>query len=148
MEERLEERPIAQRLQAARRWFEEGLLASMEAAGEEPVSLAQASVFAYLDPEGTSIAELARRAGAARQSVHQAVHDLVGRGLLHFEPDPGSRRRRLVRMTPEGERRHRRALSMLEQMEQALAERIGHARVDALRTALEADWADPPLVVA
>lgn len=137
-------RHLPQLLGDARRWFEEGLSAAMEAGGDAPVSPTQAQLFAVLDEEGTTVSELARRMGVTRQTAHQAVHGLVAAGLLEQVPDPASARRRLIRRTREGERAHRRAGRVLEQMEEQLAERIGREGVDALRAALEAPWGPPP----
>ncbi|GAA1565052.1 hypothetical protein GCM10009678_55100 [Actinomadura kijaniata] len=141
-------RNLPQLFADARRWFEDALLASMREAGERPVTVAQASVFGALDAEGTPASELARRMGVTRQTVHQAVHGLIAMGLLEQVPDPASARSRLVRMTAEGERVHRRARATIAILEGALAERIGTAAVDALRDALTVPWGEPPLVPA
>ncbi|MEV4502163.1 MarR family winged helix-turn-helix transcriptional regulator [Streptomyces klenkii] len=138
-------RNLPQLLGDARRWFEEGLLAALEAGGAAPVSPTQAQLFAALDDQGTTISELARRMGVTRQTVHQAVHGLVAAGLLEQTPDPASARQRLIRRTGEGERAHRQAGLILEQLEEQLAERIGREQADALRTALEAPWGQPPV---
>ncbi|MEW2294212.1 MarR family transcriptional regulator [Streptomyces sp. NPDC006743] len=132
----------------ARRWFEDALLASLEAAGEQPVTTAQASVFAMLDSEGTTVSELARRMGVTRQTAHQAAHGLIGMGLLEQVPDPRSARRRLIRRTAEGQRVHERAQATIDVVESVLAERIGAAGVRSLWQGLTADWGEPPLVAA
>ncbi|GGL66480.1 hypothetical protein GCM10010129_07420 [Streptomyces fumigatiscleroticus] len=132
----------------AKRWFDEALMASMSAAGERPLTAAQGQVFAALDTEGTTVAELARRLGVTRQTAHQAVHALLGMGLLEQVPDPSSARNRLIRITAEGTRAHRRAQSVLALVEAALAERIGKDCVDALRHALTLPRGEPPLVEA
>ncbi|WP_030931574.1 MarR family winged helix-turn-helix transcriptional regulator [Streptomyces sp. NRRL S-646] len=137
---------LPQLLAEAKRWCDDALLASMEAAGEQPVTVAQAAVFATLDEQGTTISELARRNSVTRQTVHQAVHGLIGMGLLEQASDPASARRRLIRPTGEGVRVHRRAQVALAVIERELAERIGTAAVGALRQALEAPWGEPPLV--
>ncbi|MEV8020122.1 MarR family transcriptional regulator [Streptomyces sp. NPDC086554] len=135
---------LPQLLGAARRWFDDALLAALEGAGATPVSPTQAQLFAVLDEEGTTVSELARRMGVTRQTAHQAVHGLVSAGLLEQTPDPESARRRLIRRTPEGERVHRRAERILDGLEDQLAERIGRSAVAALRAALEAPWGRPP----
>lgn len=137
---------LPQLLTDAKRWFDDALLSSMQAAGERPVTVAQAAVFANLDAGGTSISELARRIGTTRQSVHQAVHGLIGMGLLKQVPDPTSARSRLVRTTPAGARAHERALRMIATIEGVLAERIGADAVNALRDGLDCDRGAPPLV--
>ncbi|MFJ3207321.1 MarR family winged helix-turn-helix transcriptional regulator [Streptomyces flaveolus] len=135
-------------LAGAKRWFDDALMASMRAAGEQPLSSAQGQVFALLDPEGTTVAELARRLGVTRQTAHQAVHGLLALGLLEQVPDPSSARNRLIRITAEGVRVHRRAQATLAVIEDALAERIGAEAATALRTALTLPRGEPPVVGA
>ncbi|GGT85619.1 MULTISPECIES: MarR family winged helix-turn-helix transcriptional regulator [Streptomyces] len=137
-------RNLPQLLGDARRWFEEGLLAALEAAGAMPVTPTQAQLFAVLDDRGTTVSELARRMGVTRQTAHQAVHGLIAAGLLDQTPDPASARRRLIRRTESGERTHRQAVAILERLEEQLADRIGRETVAALRTALETPWGPPP----
>ncbi|MHC3469441.1 MarR family winged helix-turn-helix transcriptional regulator [Streptomyces sp. 7R007] len=132
----------------SRRWFEDALFASMEAAGEQPVTSTQAAVFARLDPEGTTVSELARRIGVTRQTAHQVVHALIGMGLLEQTPDPDSARRILIRTTSEGLRVHERAQATIVVIESVLADRIGAPAVAALHQTLTADWGEPPLVTA
>ncbi|MFE9393974.1 MarR family winged helix-turn-helix transcriptional regulator [Streptomyces flavidovirens] len=141
-------RNLPQLLIEAKRWFDDALLASMRAAGEQPVTVAQAAVFATLDDEGTTVSELARRIGVTRQTAHQAVHGLIGMGLLEQVPDPASARSRLIRATDEGVRVHRRAQATLAVIEDVLAERIGIAAVTALREVLTTPLGEPPLVQA
>ncbi|WP_030794975.1 MarR family winged helix-turn-helix transcriptional regulator [Streptomyces sp. NRRL S-920] len=139
-----DQRDLTQLLGEARRWFEEGLFAAMAAAGETPVSPTQVQLCSVLDDEGTTVSELARRMGVTRQTAHQAVHGLVGAGILEQVPDPASARQRLIRRTPEGERAHRRARAAIARLEEQLAERIGEELVGALRTALETPWGPVP----
>ncbi|MER7516515.1 MarR family transcriptional regulator [Streptomyces sp. NPDC126499] len=141
-------RNLPQLLAEAKRWFDDALLASMRAAGEQPVTVGQAAVFAALDEDGTTIAELARRMGVTRQTAHQAVHALIGMGLLEQAPDPASARSRLIRPTTEGARVHRRAQDTLEVIEGVLSDRIGADAVAALRAALTLPLGEPPLVEA
>ncbi|MEV5518600.1 MarR family transcriptional regulator [Streptomyces flaveolus] len=135
-------------LAGAKRWFDDALMASMRAAGEQPLSSAQGQVFALLDQDGTTVAELARRLGVTRQTAHQAVHGLLALGLLEQVPDPSSARNRLIRITAEGVRVHRRAQATLAVIEDALAERIGAEAATALRTALTLPRGEPPVVGA
>ncbi|MGC9496496.1 MarR family winged helix-turn-helix transcriptional regulator [Streptomyces sp. WG7] len=135
-------------LAGAKRWFDDALMASMRAAGEQPLSSAQGQVLALLDTEGTTVAELARRLGVTRQTAHQAVHGMVGLGLLEQVPDPTSARNRLIRITAEGTRVHQRAQATLDVIENVLADRIGAAPATALRAALTLPRGEPPVVEA
>ncbi|MBT2440217.1 MarR family transcriptional regulator [Streptomyces sp. ISL-36] len=139
---------LPQLLTEAKRWFDDALLASMRAAGEQPVTVGQAAVFAALEEEGTTVSGLTRRMGVTRQTAHQAVHALIGLGLLEQAPDPTSARSRLIRPTAEGARVHRRARDTLTVIEGVLAQRIGTDAVSALREALTIPMGEPPLVEA
>ena len=131
------DRRLPQLLGDARRWFDEGLLAALDADGATPVSPPQLQLFAVLDEEGTTVSELARRMGVTRQTAHQAAHSLVDAGLLEQVPHPTSARQRLIRRTEKGARAHHQAELLLERLEERLGERIGQEAVDALRAALE-----------
>ncbi|MFI1179723.1 MarR family winged helix-turn-helix transcriptional regulator [Streptomyces sp. NPDC020799] len=137
-------RSLPQLLTEARRRFEDALLATLTEAGATPVSPTQVQLFAVLDEDGTTVSELARRMGVARQTAHQAVHALVATRLLEQVPDPASGRQRLIRRTPEGRRAHKQATRILERLEEELAGRIGRRALDALRSALETPWGAPP----
>ncbi|MDG9719033.1 MarR family winged helix-turn-helix transcriptional regulator [Streptomyces sp. DH24] len=135
-------------LAGAKRWFDDALIASMRAAGEQPLTSAQGQVFASLDADGTTVSEIARRIGVTRQTAHQAVHGLLALGLLEQVPDPSSARSRLIRVTAEGARVHRRAQATLTVLEGVLAERIGKESAAALREALTVPRGEPPVVEA
>ncbi|AEW99342.1 MarR family winged helix-turn-helix transcriptional regulator [Streptantibioticus cattleyicolor] len=139
-------RNLPQLLGEARRWFEDALVAAMERAGTPPVSPTQLQLFAELDEAGTTVSELARRMAVTRQTAHQAVHSLVAAGLLEQVAHPASARQRLIRRTERGADAHRQALAVLRRLEDELAARIGRRTLDALRTALETPWGDPPVV--
>ncbi|MFJ3669714.1 MarR family winged helix-turn-helix transcriptional regulator [Streptomyces sp. NPDC090106] len=134
---------MPQLLGGARRWFDEGLLAALEAARIAPVSTVQLHIFTVLDEDGTTVSELARRMGVTRQTAHQAVHGLVATGLLEQVPDPDSARRKLIRRTAEGRRTHERATALVDELERTLAGRIGAENVEALRAVLEQPWGPP-----
>ncbi|MER5437317.1 helix-turn-helix domain-containing protein [Streptomyces sp. NPDC002790] len=136
-------RDLPQLLGEARRWFEDGLLATLRAQGEAPITPTQMQLFAMLDADGTTVAELARRMSVTRQTVHQAVWALIEDGFLEQVPDPASARQRLVRRTARGRRAHERARRALDGLEARLAERIGEDALGALRAALEAPWGGP-----
>ncbi|HEX4226082.1 MAG TPA: MarR family winged helix-turn-helix transcriptional regulator [Pseudonocardiaceae bacterium] len=131
---------IAPLLRQAYRWFSDAVAAAIAARGVEPLSLTQIDLFAKLDVGGTTIAELARRSGIARQSAHQAVGELVKAGLLRVDPDPTSARNKLVRPTSAGTARLRLAKASMAEVEQELVARIGERAVEQLRTLLDLDW--------
>jgi DNA-binding MarR family transcriptional regulator len=131
---------IAPLLRQAYRWFSESVATGIAAHGGAPLSLTQIDIFAKLDVQGTTIAELARRSGIARQSAHQAVGELVKAGLLRVDPDPSSARNKLVRPTTAGVARLRLARTVMADVENQLAGRIGAENVARLRALLDMDW--------
>ncbi|MFE9676609.1 MarR family winged helix-turn-helix transcriptional regulator [Streptomyces sp. NPDC006259] len=137
-------RSLPQLLGEARRWFDDALLAALEADGAEQVSSTQLQLFAVLDERGTTVSELARRMGVTRQTAHKAVHALVDVGLLEQVPHPTSARQLLIRRTPAGRRAHDRATDALDALEHTLTQRIGARSVAELRTVLEMPWGEPP----
>jgi DNA-binding MarR family transcriptional regulator len=135
-----EQTNLGQLLLRAFRWFDESLIAALHAAGWPELTRAHSLVFAHLDPGGTRTAEIARRAGISRQAVHQTVQELQQLGLVSLVPDPSNRSAKLVVPTDRGRDSIRVAKTTLAELEDELAQRLGRDQVQALRTALEADW--------
>lgn len=124
--------PLALLLLRASRWFDRQLLAGLARHGWPTLSPAQSLVFAYLDPSGTTPAELARRLGQSRQATQQLIQGLVAHDLLALVPNPARRGGLLIELTNRG-----RALAEdARQLLQTLEEQLGAAPVKALRTHL------------
>jgi DNA-binding MarR family transcriptional regulator len=133
--------PLLTLLQRGVRWFSDELTARLDAAGVDPITPAHATVLAHLD-RGTSlsIAELARRAGVTRQTMHRAVTQLLGEGLLTSTPGPGFPRSTLIELTVEGCRRRDIARGILRDLEQVLGIELGPAALAELRDSLTRAW--------
>ena len=67
------------------------------------MTLAHTSLLPYLDPEGTSVTNLAERAGMTNNRWATGARP-GGQGLYQADPDPDNRRATLVIFTVEGER--------------------------------------------
>ncbi len=73
-------------------------------AAEHPdVRRAHGVVFEMLDPTGSRVADLARRARMSRQAMGELVDDLERLGYVERRPDPSDGRAKLVVLTPKGE---------------------------------------------
>ena len=94
--------PLALLLLRASRWFDRQLLDRLSGQGYPRLSPAQSLVFAYLDPAGTTPAELARRLGNTRQATQQLLAGLVSLKLLTLQPNPARRGGLLVTLTDHG----------------------------------------------
>lgn len=97
---------------------------------------AHAALFPHIDLDGTRLSTLAARAGISKQAVGQLVDDLEGQGMVERIPDPDDGRARLVRFTPLGQQALLHGLSVLQQLQAELADRIGASHMDALHEAL------------
>lgn len=129
--------PLALLLQRVSRWLDALLLAELERQGWPRLSPSQSLVFAYLDHDGTSPAELARRMGSSRQATAQLIDGLVELGLLSVADDERRRRGRLVRLSVRG----RELAVAAAQVHRDLEHRLGDDRVESLRSALaELPW--------
>lgn len=133
--------PLLGLLQRGVRWFSDELLERLDAAGVAPITPAHAAVLAHLD-HGTSlsIAELARRAGVTRQTMHRAVTQLLDEGLLVSTPGPGFPRSTLIGLTVAGSRRRDVASGILRDLEEVLASRLSPGELTELRDSLTRAW--------
>lgn len=126
--------PLALLLLRASRWFDRQLLDGLERAGWPALSPAQSLVFAHLDPDGTTPAELARRLGNSRQATQDLLAGLVKLDLVLLQSNPARRGGRLVVLSESGRRLTTDAQHLLATLESEL----GTALVDQLRASLEA----------
>ena len=140
----MSERPTLARLLLEReRWLDAAARAELARRGKPKLSRSHALVFANVEPGGTRISEIARRAGVSRQAIHQSVSELAEIGLVELAADPTNRSARLVRLTASGRKVDRTAWAVFDELERRLAERIGDREVDRLRKVLSQDWGPP-----
>jgi DNA-binding MarR family transcriptional regulator len=133
--------PLLALLQRAVRLSSEELLERLKAAGVDPITPAHTTVLAHLGNDtALSIAELARRAGVTRQTMHRAVTQLVDEGLLTSKPGPGFPRSSLIEITAAGYRRREIAVRILRDMEAALGSALGPAALAQLHDSLTRGW--------
>jgi DNA-binding MarR family transcriptional regulator len=99
-------------------------------------------VFGTIDPEGSRLTELARRARMTKQSVGEVTTDLEQRGYVERVPDPSDGRAKIIRLTDRGHDAQTLGQDLIDEIEREWAERFGAERVAALREALEAITAE------
>ena len=90
----------------------------------------------HLTTAGIRPTELARRVDVSKQAVGQALGDLESRGFVEMVADPADGRARLVRLTASGLAAFDHGRDVLAFYEEALARRVGAARIAALTDAL------------
>jgi DNA-binding MarR family transcriptional regulator len=105
--------------------------------GHGDVRTAHGAVFQFLDDDGTSVSELARRAQIAKQSMAELVGHLERTGYVERVPDPADRRARLVRATDRGRDVYAISRELVAEVDAQLTERLGTKRLAELRGLLE-----------
>jgi DNA-binding MarR family transcriptional regulator len=126
--QRRDDLPLALLVLQAGRALDDALREELVTRGWPRLSAAQSLVFAFLDPQGTPPAELARRLGTTRQAQQDLVAGLVRLGLLETVADPARRRGRLVRLTGTGRDLAADATGVLARFETELGERADGLR--------------------
>jgi DNA-binding MarR family transcriptional regulator len=92
-------------------------------------TLARWVILDAVEDKPTTVAQVARRRGIARQAV-QRVADLLERdGLVAYEANPGHRRAKLIRSTPKGREALRTISVAQKSWADALGQEIGEARL-------------------
>ncbi|MBP0630544.1 MarR family transcriptional regulator [Cupriavidus sp. AcVe19-1a] len=123
-------------------WFDDALQSRLRQEGVEPVTRPQSLLIANLSAGALRPSQLAKNLGVSRQAISQMLVELEARGLIVIENDPMDRRAKIVKFQERGV-----GARILNELEDELAERIGHSNVEALRRALLADWGPSPVVV-
>ena len=135
-------------MQAQRAYFKRGI-AKLRARGHDRVTLAHTTLLPYLDPEGTSVTNLAERAGMTKQSMRQLVLDLEDKGYIKRIPDADDRRATLVIFTVEGRRFIEDGYEVKKEIDDEYRAILGEERVEALKgslkTLIEKTGVDGPL---
>lgn len=129
--------PLGLLLAILDRVADRALVDALHAAGYVDLRSAHGAVFESLDPSGSRVSEMARRAGVTHQSMTELVEFLVGAGYLEKSADPADRRAKVVMLTPKGLAAVNVAVTAVEASERAWQEHLGEPRMRALRRALE-----------
>jgi len=95
---------IGELLATSARVFSELTAAKMEARGHQGVRASHLAVVRHMDPDGTRISELGRRAGMTKQAMGQLVRELETLRYVALWQDPTDRRAKLVTYTRTGQR--------------------------------------------
>ncbi len=93
-------------------------------------------VMAAVEDAPSTVAQIARAWGLARQSVQRVADVLVKEGFALYEENPGHRRAQLVRLTPQGRSALRRIQAAQRVWADALGTEIGEADLRKANVAL------------
>jgi DNA-binding MarR family transcriptional regulator len=81
-------------------------------------------------------ADLAKKLGVTKQAISQLITELEEWGVVEQVADPADGRAKLVRFTKKGEQGLVQGITILRELEQELADKIGKRRMQELHTAL------------
>lgn len=95
--------------------------------------ISHTALLPHIDLDGTRITEIAQRMGITKQAVNQAISEIEAMGLVRRVPDPEDGRAKLVRFTARGRRELLAGISILRELEDELASKIGRQRIKRLR---------------
>jgi len=87
--------------------------------------------------DGLRLTEMAARAGITVQSMGELVDDLETKGYLERRPDPNDRRAKRIHLTARGRKNARIAKRATADVEDHLAELLGHQHYQQLRHCLQ-----------
>lgn len=117
-------------------WVWELNMEAATRAGYHDVTPAHVSLFRYPGLEGQRLTDIAHRMQITKQSVHELIGQLERLGYLVREPDPTSRRARLVRLTPKGHGLQEVIRLQAQDSERQIADIIGTKRFKQLKEAI------------
>jgi DNA-binding MarR family transcriptional regulator len=124
--------------------FEARLYAELSSLrGFERVRAAYLTVFRNMNPHGSRVTDIARRAGLTKQAIGLLVKDMVAADLVEVVPDPSDARARLVRIPKGSWSRHEQVGHIVANIFHDLERRIGADRWATLTELLRA-LVDPP----
>lgn len=120
-------------------WYEQALLASLEAQGDVQLSTAQSRALAVLNGQSSSISALARSLNISRQAAHKTVSRLVELDWIKLEEgDKGNEK--IITFTQYGQQMRAKIKEHMIRIENDIAESIGSERYAILIEVLNTDW--------
>jgi DNA-binding MarR family transcriptional regulator len=107
-----------------------------------PQKPAHSAVFAQIDPEGSRLTDLARRANMSPQAMGELVDELEEMDYVVRRPDPTDRRAKLITLTKKGQDCIAAGAATIDGIEQQLTDLLGergHRQLRKLLTMVLAD---------
>lgn len=118
--------------------LQQRVYAAVAADGHPDLRALHSPVLRHLPPEGARVADLARQADLAKQSVAYVVDDLAELGYVAIAPDPVDGRAKRVKLTARGRALTQSLVAHSTAAERALATTLGAKKLAALRATLGA----------
>lgn len=129
---------IGIRLWLANEAWKQEFVRRMNEAGFDWYTPSRANLLGHVARKGTKQSLLIERLGISKQAVQQLIDGLVADGVLERIADPEDRRGRIVRYTASGLAAIAVADTIKTEIEDALRDRMGRERFEALHELLGA----------
>ncbi len=100
------------------------------------VRISYGQLFGYIEDEGLTLTQLAKRAGISKQAMAELVDRLEQSGYVERTPDPRDGRAKLIRTTDKGERQIEVSRKVLRDIERRWVKFLGETRMKQLRATL------------
>jgi DNA-binding MarR family transcriptional regulator len=120
-------------------WYEQTLLASLEAQGDVSLTMAQSRALAVLNGQSSSISELARSLNISRQAAHKTVSRLVELDWIKLE-DGDKGNEKVINFTEHGQQMRATIKEHMIKIEKDIAANIGQQEYTSLVRILTTDW--------
>jgi DNA-binding MarR family transcriptional regulator len=101
-----------------------------------PQKPAHSAVFAQIDPDGSRLTDLARRANMSPQAMGELVDELEEMKYVVRRPDPTDRRAKLITLTRKGHACIAAGSATIDGIEQRLSDLLGERGHRQLRSLL------------
>jgi DNA-binding MarR family transcriptional regulator len=133
----IERKPLIAIVDRLLRLLTADLLRAQHARGNTQIRPAHDPVFATLPSAGARASDMAARAGITKQSMGEAIRDMVGMGLLEMKEDPADRRAKLVTYTDDGLEIAQGGKRHMYALEQQWKDKFGAENYEIAREVLE-----------
>ncbi len=100
------------------------------------IRAAHSPIFIYIEDSGSTLTELAAKAGMTKPAMKELIDDVEASGYVVRRPNPNDRRAKLIFTTERGERMIERGRKFIAEIEAEWEKRLGKRRFKELKTAM------------
>lgn len=133
----IERKPLIAIVDRLLRLLSSDMIRAAHERGHAQIRPAHDPVFATLPSQGARASDMAVRAGITKQSMGEAIRDMVDLGLLEMTEDPTDRRAKLVTFTQAGTELAKDGKRHMYALEQVWMDKFGKENYETAREVLE-----------
>lgn len=137
-----------QLIKAGRLINQQGLAIAREAFGLTELKQSHLDLFPYIDIDGSSVSEIAKRKGVSKQAISKLVQEMVAMELLHLKTAPEDKRCKQVFINTSGPRALQKGFTALTTLDQQLIKQLGtddyHSTLEKITALIDSLHTDTP----